>query len=528
MSAAPAATSAQPVPPGFTLSPGAAWAIFGAMAFGNFMAILDIQIVASSLNEIQAGLGATQAEVAWVQTSYLIAEVIAIPLSGFLSRLFSTRVYFTMCALLFSLSSLLCGLAWDINSMLIFRAIQGFVGGGMIPTTMAALFVLFPPSKQTLPMVVVGMVSTLGPAIGPSIGGWLTNQFSWHWMFFINLAPGLMIAALVFAGRDIDHAEKGLFHRIDWLGLVSMALFLGCLEFVVDEGPRNDWFADDHILYASVVMVISAAIFFRRSFTSPNPIVDLRVFANRTFSILSLMTFAMGMALFGMVYILPVFLGQVRGMNSVQIGHIMMIQGGTMFLVAPIIAALLPRMDGRILIVVGMLLTALGIYEDSHLTLQSDFDELFWAQVIRGAGLMICLITMSQLALSRLPLHQIKSASGVYNLTRNMGGAIGLAIVNTLLDRQTALHVNAYNARITPDNPAAMQWLEQTAAQIGGENGMTLATARLSRQIHLQGLTSAFNDILLGLSILLVLVCCLIVFVPKPPIISKEAAAAAH
>ena len=488
------------------------------MVFGNFMAILDIQIVASSLNEIQAGLGATQAEVAWVQTSYLIAEVIAIPLSGFMSRLMSTRVYFSLCAVLFSLSSLLCGLAWNIESMLIFRALQGFVGGGMIPTTMAALFMLFPQHKQTLPIVVVGMVSTLGPAIGPTIGGWLTNQLSWHWMFFINLAPGMLVAALVFAGPDIDRAERGLFSRIDWFGLVTMAIFLGSLEFFVDEGPRNDWFSDSHILYAFIAMVLGGTAFIWRSFTSPEPIVDLRVFADRTFALSSMMTFVLGMVLFGMVYIIPVFLGQVRGMNSVQIGHIMVIQGITMFLTAPLVAALMPRFDPRKLVAIGMLITAVGVYLNSALTTQSDYDQLFWPQVLRGIGMMICLIVLSQLALARMPLSQIKSASGVYNLTRNMGGAIGLALVNTLLERQSALHVTSINSHLTPDRPEVVAHIDQMAAQMGGgDTGQALAIARLSREAHLQGLTLAFNDILLGLCLLITVVSLLIFLVEKPP-----------
>ena len=242
------------------ISAATAWAMFGAMVFGNFMAILDIQIVASSINEIQAGLGASQSEVAWVQTIYLIAEVIAIPLSALLSNLLSTRNYFTISALGFSIASLMCGFAWNLESMLVFRAFQGFLGGGMIPTTMAALFVLFPREKQALPMVVVGMVSTLGPAIGPTLGGWLTTHFSWHWMFFINILPGLMIASLVYSAQDLDKPNPSLFSKIDWLGLASMAIFLGGLEFVLDEGPRNDWFSDHAILYTAIACIMAAAM----------------------------------------------------------------------------------------------------------------------------------------------------------------------------------------------------------------------------------------------------------------------------
>lgn len=502
------------------ISPAVAWAFFGAMVFGNFMAILDIQIVASSINEIQAGLGATQSEVTWVQTAYLIAEVIAIPLSGFMSRLLSTRVYFSLCAVGFALSSLLCGLAWNIESMLVFRAIQGFLGGGMIPTTMAALFVLFPGNKQAIPMVLVGMVSTLGPAIGPTLGGWLTSNLSWHWMFFINLAPGLLIAAQVYAGPDIDRAEPGLFDRIDWWGLLGMALFLGCLEFILDEGPRNDWFADHAIVLGALGCVLGAVVFFYRSLSSDDPLVDLRVFADRNFATSSIMTFVVGMVLYGMVYILPVFLGQVRGMNSSQIGEVMMVQGMAMFLFAPVVGAVLPRFDARKTIFIGMLLAAWGIFADSTLTRSTGYDELFWPQVMRGMGLMMCLVVMSQLAMATLPLARIKSASGVYNLTRNIGGAIGLAIINTILDQQQALHYTQLASQIVPDRLEVVDYLNEQTRQLAatyGDRAYGVALSNLYRDAKLDALVLSFNDLLKGLALLMVLVSLLVWTLKRPP-----------
>ncbi|XID75961.1 DHA2 family efflux MFS transporter permease subunit [Alkanindiges sp. WGS2144] len=500
------------------ISPAAAWAMFGAMVFGNFMAILDIQIVASSINEIQAGLGASQSEVAWVQTIYLIAEVIAIPLSALLSNLFSTRIYFTISALGFSIASLLCGLAWNLESMLVFRAIQGFLGGGMIPTTMAALFVLFPKSKQALPLVAIGMVSTLGPAIGPTLGGWLTTHLSWHWMFFINILPGLLIAAFVFAAQDLDKPDFSLFSKIDWLGLGSMALFLGCLEYVLDEGPRNDWFSDHSILYAFICCVTAALIFFYRCFTSRHPIVDLSVFGNRNFALSSMMTFVLGIALYGMVYIVPVFLGQVRGMNSSQIGHIMLVMGVTMFLFAPIAGSVMSRFDPRKVIFIGLGVAALGVAMNANLTIQSDFDEFFWPQILRGIGMMMGLIVMSQLAMSTLSLDKIKGASGVYNLTRNIGGAIGLAIINTLIDQQRAVHISSLESQLTPDRIEVTSYLSQTAEKyraVFGDQADQYALSLLYKQMQQQALTLAFNDILIMLAVLMFAAGLLVVFVKK-------------
>jgi DHA2 family multidrug resistance protein len=501
------------------ISTATAWAMFGAMVFGNFMAILDIQIVASSINEIQAGLSASQSEVAWVQTIYLIAEVIAIPLSALLSNLMSTRVYFTISALGFAISSLLCGFAWNLESMLVFRAFQGFLGGGMIPTTMAALFVLFPKHKQALPMVVVGMVSTLGPAIGPTLGGWLTTHFSWHWMFFINIVPGLLIASFVYSAQDLDKPNPGLLYKIDWLGLASMAVFLGGLEYFLDEGARNDWFADKTILYTFIACVTAAFIFFYRCLTTEHPIVDLSVYKNRNFTVSSLMTFVLGVALYGMVYLVPVFLGQVRGMNSSQIGHVMLVMGITMFLFAPFVGTVMSRFDARKVIFIGLSIAALGVVMNAHLTVQSDFAEFFWPQVLRGIGMMMGLILMSQLAMSTLPMDKIKGASGIYNLTRNIGGAIGLAIINTMMERNMAQHVTTLHSNITPDSLAAVDYLHQTADKfrgVAGDQAEQLAIAMLERQVHLQALTLTFNDILKVLALVMFLTAFLVLLVKKP------------
>ena len=330
-----------------------------------------------------------------------------------------------------------------------------------------------------------------------------------------------MVAAQVFAGVDIDQAEPALLKRIDWAGLTGMALFLGCLEYVLDEGPRNDWFSDHLILLAAVVLVVAGTVFFWRSFTAKDPIVDLRVFADRNFATSSLMTFVVGMALYGMVYILPVFLGQVRGMNSSQIGSIMMIQGGAMFLAAPFVGAVLPRFDPRKTIFIGMMMGAIGVWMDASLTTQSDYDEFFWSQIIRGVGMMMCLVVMSQLAMATLPLSKIKSASGVYNLTRNIGGAIGLALINTLLDQRMALHLTSLASQITPDRPEVIDRMNGMVERLTGSMGDAAyggMISQISREMHLQALTLSFNDLLRGLAILMAVMAFLVFTLKRPPV----------
>lgn len=504
-----------------------AWIAFCALIFGNFMAILDIQIVASSLNELQAGMSASQSEIAWVQTSYLIAEVIAIPLSSYLSRMMSTRIYFVMSAVGFALASLACAMAWNLPSLLIFRTLQGFLGGGMIPTTMAALFMLFSPEKRTTPIVLVSMASTLAPAIGPTLGGYLTNYFSWHWMFLINLAPALIIASIVWAYLDIDKPDWKLWNQVDFIGLTSMALFLGCLEYTLDEGPRHDWFGEQEIILSAVVALLAGVLFFWRSFSHAHPIVNLRVFANRNFAIGSVISFVVGISLYGMVYLIPMFLGKVRGFNSLQIGEIMMVMGVAMFITAPHIGRLSAKMDTRILVGIGLVMAASGVFLNSHMTPLAGMDELFWPQIMRGVGLMCAMIVMSQLALSTLPMSEMKNGSALFNLTRNIGGAIGLAAINTIMDWRVSFHWQHLAALTDPSRQPVQDMLNNSGAFLSGDlgaQGSQAAIALLQQKVALQATTLAFNDITLLLSGLILSVLLLLPLIKKGQPVGAEAA----
>src|SRR5689334_2753585 len=237
---------------------------FLVMVFGMFMAILDIQIVSASLTEIQAGLSASANEITWVQTAYLIAEVVMIPLSGYLSRALGTRILFALSAGGFTAASLMCGLSSTINEMIFWRAVQGFIGGGMIPTVFASAYVIFPRSRMAIVTPMIGLVATLAPTIGPTVGGYLTDALSWHWLFFINIIPGIAVAAITFALIDFDRPDYSLFTHFDWWGLGFMAAFLGSLEYVLEEGTRNDWFEDETITLFAVVSALAAVAFFVR------------------------------------------------------------------------------------------------------------------------------------------------------------------------------------------------------------------------------------------------------------------------
>src|SRR6202162_396722 len=308
---------------------------FLIMVFGMFMSILDIQIVSASLTDIQAGLSASSTELSGVQTAYLIAEVIAIPLSGFLSRALGTRLLFAISASGFTIASFLCGFASSIEQMILWRAIQGFLGAGMIPTVFASAYTVFPRSKFYIVGPIIGLVATLAPTIGPTVGGFITDAMSWHWLFFINVVPGIGITVGVLALVDFDQPNFALLDRVDWFGLIAMAGFLGSLEYVLEEGPQYEWLQDTSVAVFAWICGISAIAFFYRVLTAEEPIVDLRAFTDRNFAIGCLISFCVGIALYGLTYMYPRYLAEVRGYSALMIGETMFVSGITMVLTAP-------------------------------------------------------------------------------------------------------------------------------------------------------------------------------------------------
>ena len=377
-------------------------AAFLVMVVGMFMAILDIQIVSASLAEIQAGLAASPDEISWVQTSYLIAEVIMIPLSAFLARMMSTKTLFTLSAAGFTVSSFLCATSGSINEMIIWRALQGFLGGGMIPSVFAAAFTIFPASKRNIVSPMIGLIATLAPTVGPTVGGYLSHTMSWHWLFLVNVIPGIGVTLGAFFLIDFDRPNWKLFHRFDWWGLAALAAFLGGLEYVLEEGASNDWFQDRAVAAVAVIMVVGGGVSFWRALTRDEPIVDLSAFTNINFAIGSAFSFVMGIGLYGLTYLYPLYLGSIRGYDSLMIGETVFVSGLAMFATAPLAGFLASKVDLRLMLLLGFLGFGASTWMLTGLTDDWDFHELLWPQILRGMSLMLSMVPINNLALSTL------------------------------------------------------------------------------------------------------------------------------
>ena len=422
------------------------WIGFGLMCLGMFMAILDIQVVATSLPTIQNALAISPAAMSWIQTSYLIAEIIAIPLTGWLTRILSMRWLFTAAIAFFTLASIGCAASNSFAMLVSFRVVQGFAGGTLIPTVFAAVFILFRPRTQGIATTIAGIMAVLAPTVGPVVGGWITQVYSWHWLFLINVIPGLITCAVTpyLLPRKNTNFEGA---KLDGLSLFLMAAALACLEIGLKQSPQDGWFSVACISLFSL-SALTGGFFVWRTLRAAHPIVQLSTFRDRSFAIGCVLSFCLGVGLFGSVYLIPVFLAFVRGHDAFEIGSTMLVTGVAQLAIAPIAVALERRVDARLLTGVGFTLFAFGLGLSAFETRDTDFSGMFWPQVIRGVAIMFCLLPPTRLALGALSETQVPDASGLFNLMRNLGGAIGIALIDTVLYGRTSIHADALRNRL--------------------------------------------------------------------------------
>ena len=505
----------------------ATWIAFVCMVFGMFMAVLDIQIVASSLQEIQGGLSATRDEINWVQSSYLIAEVIIIPLTGWLTRAFSTRFLFAFSCAGFTLMSLACAMAWNLQSMIIFRALQGLIGGTMIPTVFSVIFRVFPLSMRSAVTVVVGLVVTIAPAAGPVIGGYITDYFSWHFLFIINVIPGIIVTYCVLKFVNFDKPNLELLKDIDYLGIFLIAASLGTLQYILEEGVRKDWFDSELICNLAIFSAVTFVGLIYHELTSKNPIINLYALRDRNFLCSCLFSFAIGWGLFVSVFITPIYLGYVIGLNSLQVGQFVSVVGIFQLISAPCAGYFSKKFDLRIILFFGLCLFSLGLIMNYDVDSTWGFDNFFFPQAVRGFSLMFCFVPITNLAFITLSKDDIPTASGLFSLMRNLGGAIGLAVTNTWMQNWTKQNYSLLRNNVIATNEQANNLIDNFQSNFDNFNYADPAFAGL-KTIYLLAQKEAyiisFNQVCAHLGALLLCLTIFILLIKKPNIGETSAA----
>jgi MFS transporter, DHA2 family, multidrug resistance protein len=423
------------------------WLGFILMCLGMFMAILDIQVVATSLPAIQQALDISRDAMSWVQTAYLIAEIIAIPLTGWLTRALTLRWLFVAAISLFTAASIGCAFSPNFSTLICFRVLQGFAGGALIPAVFSAVFLLFPLRLHPAATTLAGIMAVLAPTVGPVVGGWITETWSWHWLFLINVAPGLVAAAATPWLLPRDKTDFTELANLDRLSLVLMAVALATLELALKQAPLDGWLSP-RCLVLFAASAVSAWLFVTRTLKAAHPIVELGTMRARSLAVGCTLSFCLGVGLFGSVYLMPVFLAYVRRHDAFEIGTIMLVTGVAQLLTAPIAGLLESRLDPRKLSAAGFALFAVGLGLSAFQSRVADFDEMFWPQVLRGIAIMFCLLPPTRLALGALTAAQVPDASGLFNLMRNLGGAIGIALIDTILYGRTIGHGEALRDRL--------------------------------------------------------------------------------
>ncbi|OAN10999.1 EmrB/QacA family drug resistance transporter [Photobacterium jeanii] len=511
--------TAVPAQPSENHVPRRHWiALIGGL-LGAFMAILDIQITNSSLKDIQGALSATLDESSWISTSYLVAEMIAIPLSGWLSKALGKRRYLTWTTALFTVSSLLCSFSWNMTSMIVFRAMQGFSGGALIPLAFSLVVQLLPIQKRAVGMAMFGVTATFAPSIGPTLGGWLTENLSWHYIFYINIPPAIMLISMVRYGLDDEPLDLAQLLKADWIGIVTMALGLGCLEVVLEEGNREEWFSSPFIITLAIISGVSLVYFVINELQHKKPLVNLRLLANGHFAMSCLAYLILGMALLGSIYVLPLYLTQIQRYNAMEIGSVLMWMGFPQLLIFPLVPKFTAIIKPKYLVTFGFMMFGLSCYVNTHMTVDYGGQQLIFSMLLRAIGSPFIMVPLSLVAMQGISKEQTPDASTLTNVMRNLGGAFSIAIIATLLDNKTREHLAHIKASLPAVNSDAWYQLQQQAAhfvQTGSDSAtaMLQAQASLAATMQRDAAIMAYNDVFLMMSAFLA-VAALLIFSSK-------------
>jgi len=497
-------------------------AVFGA-TLGAFMAVLNIQIVNASLADIQGAIGAGIDDGGWISTSYLIAEIVVIPLSGWLAQVFSIRVYLLTNAILFLLFSAACALAQDLPQMIGLRALQGFSGGVLIPMAFTLIITLLPKAKQPVGLALFALSATFAPAIGPTIGGYLTENWGWQYIFYVNLVPGALMIGMLWFSLEAKPMKLSLLREGDWPGVVTMAIGLSALQTVLEEGNKDDWFGSAFIVRLSIIAAVALALFLAIELTTKKPLLNLRLLARRNFGFGVLANFLLGVALYGSVFIMPVYLSRIQGYNAEQIGMVLAWTGLPQLVLIPLVPRLMKRFDPRLVIGVGFALFAASNFMNIYMTSDYGSDQLFWPNVVRAIGQALAFAPLSAVATAGIEPENAGSASGLFNMMRNLGGAVGIAMLQTFLTKREQYHSNVLMQSVSLLEQATRARIEALTQYfvshgvIDRTDASQRAVVAIGHIVQKQAFILAFSDTfyLLGAALIVALMAALLLKQPS-------------
>jgi DHA2 family multidrug resistance protein len=476
------------------------WIAVIAATLGAFMAVLNIQIVNASLADIQGAIGAGQDDGGWISTSYLIAEIVVIPLSAWLAKVFSLRRYLLVNAALFLVFSAACAAAQNLQQMIVLRAIQGFSGGVLIPLAFTIIITLLPKAKQPIGLALFAVSATFAPAIGPTIGGYLTETYGWQYIFYVNLVPGALMLGMLWFSLEPAPMQLGLLRQGDWPGIATMAMGLAALQTVLEEGNKDDWFGSPFIVRLCVIAAISLSLFLAIELTVARPLLNLRLLVRRNFGFSSLANFLMGIALYGSVFILPVYLSSVQGYNSEEIGFVLAWTGFPQLLLIPLVPRLMKRFDGRLVIGVGFALFATSNFMNIFMSSDTAAPQLLWPNIVRALGQALAFAPLSAVATSGIEPENAGSASALFNMMRNLGGAIGIAALQTFQSKREQFHSNVLSNAISTFDEATRVRIQQLTGYFlaHGTSDQALAAHKavvaIALRVRQQANIMAFSD----------------------------------
>ena len=478
-------------------------------ALGAFLAILNIQVVSSSLADIQGAIGAGVDEGGWIVTAFLVAEIVVIPLSGWLARALSVRTYLLASTFLFLVFSVGCTFASNLGEMIVLRALQGLAGGSFIPLAFMIIMTRLPPSKHPVGLTIYSVSAIFAPAIGPVIGGYCNDHFGWHAIFLLNLLPGALMVAMLWMGLEREPRQLELLARADWIGILTMAVGLGSLETVLEEGNKDDWFGSPFITRLAIIAAVALVAFCVHELVYKQPLLHLRLFARRNFALGSIANFFFGFSMYGWVYIVPVYLARVQGYDAEQIGSVMIWIGLPQLALLPLLPRVMKLVDPRYLIVGGYLLFIVGSLLASPLSPDFAGPQFVYSSLVRAVAQAMVMMPLAAMAVAGIEREYASSAAALFNMVRNLGGAIGIAVLQTLLTRREQFHSDVLTSQVSLLGEATRARLQHLAdffmTRVTSDPSVAQhdAAIAMGRMLHRQALILGFSEAVIFQSVLL-------------------------